>query len=112
MAGNNINNIAEMLGEKDILNAIPEVRKPIGRRAVRNRASMKVTPKQLKDMVKEGLATDITNAPDIDELDRKLHFEVVSVGKGIYGMNCALLKGNDGKTYVITSRNSNLFKLV
>ena len=72
----------------------------------------RVTPKQLKDMVEEGVAVDITNHPDVYKLSREKGLDCIGTGLGIYGVNCAMFKGNDGKIYVITKRNTNLLTLV
>ena len=71
----------------------------------------RVSPKQLKDMVAEGLAVDITNHPDVIKVSKDKGLELVGTGFGINGMNCAMFKGKDGKIYVITARNSNLLTL-
>ena len=72
----------------------------------------RVTPKQLKDMVKEGVAIDITEHPDVYNLSREKKLECIGTGLGIYGLNCAMFKDKDGKIYVITKRNTNLLTLV
>ena len=64
--------------------------------------------KQLKDMARDGIATDITNWSQEQIMEIK-PLTKIAVSKGTYGMNGALLKDDNGNLYVITARNSNLF---
>ena len=68
----------------------------------------KITQRELKDMINQGQAIDITygDAPEGVRLD------VLQISKGTYGMNGALFKGSDGNLYVIGGRTSNLFRYV
>ena len=91
-----------------------------GRRPFRKRMMKedyrKVNQRQLKQMVRDGFAEDITNI-GFDGA-RKLreeegYLEIIGTGYGVYGVNCAWLKGrNTGTNYVITTRNSTLESLV
>ena len=67
----------------------------------------KYTLKELKNLVSLGAAINITNAayPCIDE-----QYDKIGYSTGIYGINGGLLKGKSGQLYVITCRNSNLFR--
>ena len=65
--------------------------------------------KELKNMVELGLAKDITNE-DYDCLDDDRPLEKIAVSRGTYGMNGGLIKGKSGQLYVITARNSLLFR--
>ncbi len=67
------------------------------------------TQKELKNLVKLGVAEDITNE-DYDCLDDEHPIEKLGTSKGAYGMNGGLIRGASGKLYVITSRNSLLFR--
>lgn len=70
---------------------------------------MIVKQKDLKNLAKEKLVFDLTNC-DFDFVDS---FDVLAVSKGIYGVNGCLLKDFDtNQLYVITERNSNLFKII
>ena len=70
------------------------------------------TLKQLKEMVKTGIATDFTKATNKEykELIANGGYTQVGFASGIYGCNGKLLKGlKDGKLYAITDRTSALF---
>ncbi len=71
----------------------------------------KFTQKELKEFVKLGMAKDITTMEDkkIRELKKEKGIYQVGYSSGVYGCNGMLLKDNDGETYVITSRTSNLW---
>lgn len=72
----------------------------------------KYTQKQLKDLVRSGKATDITTAGQstIDEVRSRCY--KVGISHGINGMNGGLLADpKTGEQYVITARNTNLFRL-
>lgn len=71
----------------------------------------KYTQKELKEFVRLGMAKDITteNGTKVRELKNKKGIYQVGYSCGIYGCNGMLLKDNDGETYVITSRTSNLW---
>ena len=74
---------------------------------------MKFTQKQLREMVKNGIAVDITNGNNEkrNELEKvEGWLEDVGYASGIYGCNGRLLKGhNSGKLYAITARTSAIF---
>lgn len=75
----------------------------------------KLNQKKLKGFADDNLATDITRYSDeqITKLEKEVgRLESIQTSKGVYGMNGALLKDKNGKYYVITSRNGNLFRLV
>jgi len=54
----------------------------------------KCTQKELKELVKYGIATDISMKP------RKYGVEMVGKSMGAYGINGVLLKDSRGKLYV------------
>lgn len=76
----------------------------------------KYTQRQLKALVHDGLAVDITNADnekrnEIETLEGC--YTQIGYASGIYGCNGALLKGNKtGTSYAITSRSTALFIFV
>ena len=76
---------------------------------------MKYNQKQIKNMVTDGLAKDITNY-DFDTMKNFLHshtLDTIAVSSGMYGMNGCLLKDIEtGDVYAITTRNSALFQAV
>lgn len=70
------------------------------------------TLKQLKEMVKTGIATDFTKTTNKEykELIANGGYTQVGFASGIYGCNGKLLKGlKDGKLYAITDRTSAIF---
>ena len=73
-------------------------------------ATKKITQKTIKQLVKEGAATDISpmkTRPSHRDLD------VIGISYGVYGMNGALfINRKSGKLYAITSRSTLLFEYV
>lgn len=73
-------------------------------------ATKKITQKSIKQLVKEGAATDIekmTTKPKRSEL------ELLGISYGTNGMNGALFHNRkNGKLYAITQRSSALFEYV
>lgn len=70
------------------------------------------TLKQLKEMVRSGIAADFTKATNKEykELITNGGYTQVGFSSGIYGCNGKLLKGlKDGKLYAITARSSAIF---
>ena len=75
--------------------------------------SLTLKQKELKDMARYGEAEDITTISDAEAKELKNKgIETVGISRGVYGMNGALLRDNDGNKYVITARSSNLFYFV
>ena len=76
----------------------------------------KYTIKQLKQLTHDEVALDITNISDFNLEQLEAHengFKKIGISSGTYGMNGALLKGyTTGRLFVITARNSTLFRLV
>lgn len=74
----------------------------------------RMTQKEIKRFVTLGVAEDITYLSfDACNALRKAHnFIPLNVSTGVYGMNGALLKDENGKLYAITSRTSTLFQMV
>ena len=61
-----------------------------------------------------GIAKDITqySFEEADALYKAHSLETIAVSSGIYGLNGALLKDENGKLYAITARNTTLAQLV
>lgn len=75
--------------------------------------SLTLKQKELKDMARYGEAEDITTISDAEAKElKKKGIETVGISRGVYGMNGALLRDNEGNKYVITARSSNLFYFV
>lgn len=71
----------------------------------------KMTQKQIKDYVRDGVAIDITNYgfDEMDQFLREHNLDKIAVSRGTYGMNGGLLQDRDtGEMYAITARNSAL----
>lgn len=64
------------------------------------------TQKALKQMVAEGLATDITN---FESGDLPFFARRIGYSRGIYGLNGALYEDTDKHLFAITARCTNLF---
>ena len=74
----------------------------------------KYTQREIKNLVADGIAEDITRCSfsEIQELRAAASLEKVGYSAGIYGMNGGILKDmNSGKLYAITARTSALFQL-
>ena len=75
---------------------------------------IKTTQKALKKYVAVGIAKDITqySFKEADALYKAHSLETIAVSSGVYGLNGALLKDENGKLYAITARNTTLAQLV
>lgn len=74
----------------------------------------KYTQKALKELIRLGAAQDVTNY-DFERMDSFLSahsIERVGISRGVYGMNGALLRDENGELYAITARNGALFQAV
>lgn len=70
------------------------------------------TQKQLKNLVRDGMAHDITNAPEVEIVNLWKHCEKIGYSLGIYGINGGLIQNREtGNFYAITARNANLFRI-
>lgn len=68
-----------------------------------------MTLKELRKMREAGEAQDLTTT---DPKDLSTDLDTVELSFGVYGMNGGLFKSRrTGQLYVITARNSNLFRL-
>lgn len=71
----------------------------------------KITQRELRAMVQRGDVTDISGEGDWNALGESCR--VLKCGHGVYGLNCALLKGErTGMLYAITRRSQALFIFV
>ena len=74
---------------------------------------IKYTQKQLKELVKNGIAKDITYANNEEyEKIRDIEGNLITLGysHGVYGTNGLLIKGyKTGTLYAITARSTALF---
>lgn len=100
-------------GIEELLNMEKEAIDLVGNESKKSE-SLTLKQAELKKMAKYGEAEDITSLSDAEAKElKKSGVELVGISRGIYGMNGALMRGTtDGKLYVITSRNSNLFYFV
>ena len=65
------------------------------------------TQKQLKELVNQNIAIDITNAGKRTEIPES--YTQVGYASGVYGCNGMLLKGESGKLYAVTSRTTAIY---
>ena len=74
----------------------------------------RMTQKEIKRFVTLGVAKDITylSFDDCNALRKAHSFTTLNISTGVYGMNGALFKDENGKLYAITSRTSTLFQMV
>ncbi len=73
-------------------------------------ATKKISQKTIKQLVKEGAATDIDK---MAKRPKKSELDLLGVSKGASGMNGALFRHTKtNKLYAITARNSTLFEYV
>lgn len=73
-------------------------------------AKASYTQKQLKEMVANGVAIDITNKParELYALQKEEQLEPIGSSFGTYGANGRLYRGKDGKLYAVTARATSL----
>ena len=67
----------------------------------------KITQKTIKQLIKEGAATDLEKMRS--PIPRH-QLKCLGISTGIYGINGALYLGNNGKLYAIASRSSMLLE--
>lgn len=68
---------------------------------------MKFTQRQLKNMVNEGIAIDVTRANNADVIPES--YTKVGYSHGVNGCNGLLLQGKSGQLYAVVSRSTALF---
>ena len=70
------------------------------------------TQRELKNLVRCGMAHDLTNATAAEVMEQWKHCEKVGYSSGTYGINGGLIQNTEtGAYYAITARNSNLFRI-
>ena len=74
----------------------------------------RMTQKEIKRFVSLGAAEDITHLSfdACNALKEAHNFTTLNVSTGVYGVNGALFKDENGKLYAITSRTSTLFQII
>ena len=79
-------------------------------RALRELKERSIKISEIRDYVRRGMATDITDWDYKDVLD--LNLETVGISLGTYGMNGGLFQSaDDGEFYAVLKRNALLFRL-
>lgn len=72
----------------------------------------KYTQRELKNLVRCGMAHDLTNATAAEVMEQWQHGEKIGYSLGTYGINGGLIQNIEtGEFYAITARNSNLFRI-
>lgn len=67
---------------------------------------------ELKNLIRCGMAHDLTNADSAEVMKQWEHCEKIGYSTGIYGINGGLIQNTEtGEYYAITARNSNLFRI-
>lgn len=67
----------------------------------------KYTRKQLKQMVKDGVAIDVTHASAVTDIQEG--YRQIGYAEGIYGCSGKLLMGDSGQLYAITDRTTAIY---
>lgn len=67
----------------------------------------KYTKKQLKAMVRDGIAIDVTHASSQSEIPE--YYTKVGYAESIYGCGGMLLKGISGQLYAVTDRTNAIY---
>lgn len=77
---------------------------------MKKQARAKYTQRQLKEMVADGVAIDITtwSTSDVYKLQKEEQLEPIGSSYGVYGPNGRLYRGKSGKLYAVTARTTNL----
>lgn len=80
---------------------------------VKKQARAKYTQRQLKELVADGAAIDITtwSTSDVYKLQKEEQLEPIGSSYGVYGPNGRLYRGKSGKLYAVTARNNTLDQL-
>lgn len=86
------------------------VQEDMEKHKVSKTARAKYTQRQLKEMVADGTAIDITNksANELYKLQKEEQLEPIGSSFGTYGANGRLYRGKDGKLYAVTARAMSL----
>lgn len=67
----------------------------------------KYTRKQLKAMVRDGVAIDVTHAIEQSEIPE--YYTKIGYAESIYGCGGMLLKGISGQLYAVTDRTTAIY---
>jgi hypothetical protein len=67
----------------------------------------KMTMKEIKRLVRIGVAEDISEKKDRKDIPER--YTLIGYASGIYGVNAKLIKGESGKLYAIPTRTSALY---
>ena len=67
----------------------------------------KYTIKQLKDLVKQGVAKDVTYSSEKSDIPED--YTQIGYASGLYGCSGMLLKGESGKLYAVTNRTTAIY---
>ena len=67
----------------------------------------KYTQKELKNLVRLGLAIDITNSSSRQDIPE--YYKQIGYSAGVYGCNGQLLRGESGQLYAITARTMAIY---
>jgi hypothetical protein len=67
----------------------------------------KYTQKQLRNLVKVGVAKDVTYASNQNAIPES--YRQIGYSHGVYGCNGMLLQGASGQLYAVTSRTTAIF---
>lgn len=72
----------------------------------------KYTLKELRELVRLGMAHDLTNASAAEVMTQWAQGEKVGYSSGVYGINGGLIRNTvTGEYYALLSRNSNLLRI-
>lgn len=67
---------------------------------------------ELKELIKNGFAHDLTYSPPTEVLEQLKHAEKIGYSVGVYGTNGYLFQNTDtGEYYAIAARTTNLFRV-
>lgn len=67
----------------------------------------KYSQKQLKNLVENGVAIDVTSAHDSKVITE--HYRQIGYAAGLYGCSGMLLKGDSGQLYAVTTRSQAIY---
>ena len=67
----------------------------------------KYSQKQLKNLVENGVAIDVTYSHDSNVIPE--HYRQIGYASGLYGCSGMLLKGDSGQLYAVTTRSQAIY---
>ena len=67
----------------------------------------KMTQKELKRLVRSGVAKDVTNSGDCKDIPES--YRKIGYSCGVYGCNGMLLQGESGQLYAVCARTSAIY---